>query len=176
MNTGHGANCSDVVNNFNGYGLIVGVEDAAVKYSDVHVHGAVFLPDGSNRENIQELDGGCSVYNNRGTGLMNFTQVQLNAIEASQQFALMKPTLQLDSGGNLKRIGSNLHGYDVITFGSCSDCSYDTNFSSPAAIYYGQGNWNGPMGMSWPTRLIINVGDYVDHVYKRWTNHSLWSS
>lgn len=157
MNANHGSNCTDVVNNFNGYGLIVGTGDAAVKYSDVHVHGAVFLPDDSDRGNIQGLDGACSVYNDRGTGLMNFTQVQMNAIEASVQFALLKPTLQLDSEGNLKRIDKNIYGYDVITFGSCSTCSYGTNFSSPDAIYYGKGNWNGPMRMTWPNRLIINV-------------------
>ncbi|KAF1806624.1 hypothetical protein FB192DRAFT_1464672 [Mucor lusitanicus] len=150
VNTQHGANCTDVVNNFNGYGLIVGTENASVKYSDVHVNGAVFLPDGSDRGNVQELDKACSVYNNRGTGLMNFTQVQLNAIEASTQFALMTPTLQLDSDGNLKRIADKKYGYDVITFGSCDACDYSgANFSSPDAIYYGK-------GMSWPTRLIIN--------------------
>lgn len=89
---------------------------------------------------------------------MNFTQVQLNAIEASTQFALMTPTLQLDSDGNLKRIADKKYGYDVITFGSCDACDYSgANFSSPDAIYYGKGNWNGPIGMSWPTRLIINV-------------------
>ncbi|EPB88519.1 hypothetical protein HMPREF1544_04632 [Mucor circinelloides 1006PhL] len=157
VNTQHGANCTDVTNNFNGYGLIVGEENPAVIYSDVHVHGAVFLPDGSSRGNIQELDSACSVYNDRGTGLMNFTQVKLNAIEAAQQFALMSPTLHLSSDGTLTRLSESIIGYDVITFGSCTTCSYDSNFSSPDAIYYGQGNWNGPMGMSWPSKLIINI-------------------
>lgn len=90
---------------------------------------------------------------------MNFTQVKLNAIEAAQQFALMSPTLRLSSDGTLTRLSKNILGYDVITFGSCTTCSYDSNFSSPDAIYYGQGNWNGPMGMSWPSKLIINVSN-----------------
>jgi len=90
---------------------------------------------------------------------MNFTQVKLNAIEAAQQFALMSPTLHLSSDGTLTRLSESIIGYDVITFGSCTTCSYDSNFSSPDAIYYGQGNWNGPMGMSWPSKLIINVSD-----------------
>lgn len=88
---------------------------------------------------------------------MNFTQVQLNAIATSQQLSLLPPTLQLNSEGQLTRIGSNNFGYDVITFGSCSTCSYPEGFSSPDAIYFGQGNWNGPQGMAWPSRLFINV-------------------
>lgn len=153
----HGANCSDVVNRFDGYGLIVGKEDPGFKYSDVHVHGAVFLPDGSVRQNVAELDNACSVYNDRGTGLMNFTRVQLNSIAMSQQFSLLPPTLHLSADGTLTRIGTNTFGYDVITFGSCKSCSYGSTFSSPDAIYFGIGNWNGPIGMSWPSHLIINV-------------------
>ncbi|KAG1100098.1 hypothetical protein G6F42_017723 [Rhizopus arrhizus] len=162
VNTRHGENCADITNSFEGYGLIVGKEGLNAKYSDIHVNGAVFLPDGSNARNAEELDSTCSVYNDRGTGLMNFTQVQLNAIAASQQFSLLPPTLHLSSDGTLTRLDVNRIGYDVITFGSCSTCSYGTNFSSPDALYYGQGNWNGPMGMSWPSRLIINIAVLAD--------------
>ncbi|KAK4518528.1 uncharacterized protein ATC70_008746 [Mucor velutinosus] len=157
VNTQHGADCSDVVNRFDGYGLIVGREDPNFKYSDVHVHGAVFLPDASERMDVEELDNACSVYNDRGTGLMNFTQVQLSSVAISQQFSLLPPTLHLSADGTLTRVGTNTYDYDVITFGSCGSCSYGETFSSPDAIHYGIGDWNGPMGMSWPSRLIINI-------------------
>ncbi|KAL7328688.1 hypothetical protein PS15p_206918 [Mucor circinelloides] len=162
VNARHGQDCADDTNSFAGYGLIVGKDGLNAKYSDIHVNGAVFLPDGSDTRNIEELDSTCSVYNDRGTGLMNFTQVQLNAIAASQQFSLLPPTLHLSSDGTLTRLAISRIGYDVITFGSCSTCSYGTNFSSPDALYYGQGNWNGPMGMSWPSRLIINIAVLAD--------------
>lgn len=134
------------------------------------MHGAVFLPDGSERQNVAELDNACSVYNDRGTGHMNFTQVQLNAIATSEQLSLLPPTLHLSSEGQLTRIGSNTYGYDVITFGSCSTCSYPAPFSSPDAIYFGKGNWNGPMGMAWPSRLFINVIRSSERTRKKTSN------
>lgn len=88
----------------------MGKEGLNAKYSDIHVNGAVFLPDGSNARNAEELDSTCSVYNDRGTGLMNFTQVQLNAIAASQQFSLLPPTLHLSSDGTLTRLDVNRIG------------------------------------------------------------------
>ncbi|KAK4510118.1 BolA domain UV induced protein Uvi31 [Mucor velutinosus] len=126
-------------------------------YSDVHVHGAAFLPDDANTDNIQQLDEACPVANDRGTDLMDFRLVQMNAILASIQFHLMEPTLHLSSDGTLTKIGYSSTGFGVITFGTCKTCSYADTFSSPDAIYYGIGNWNGPIGMSWSERLIINL-------------------
>lgn len=157
VNTQHGSDCSNVSNSFAGYALIVGKNNVDYTYSDVHVHGAVFLPNNSNIGNVQQLDSVCSVYNDQGTGLMDFRMVQGNAVVASQEFSYMEPTLHLSSDGILTRIGASSTGFDVITFGTCKTCSYSDSFSSPDAIYYGIGNWNGPMGMSWPERLIINA-------------------
>ncbi|CEP07876.1 hypothetical protein [Parasitella parasitica] len=162
VNSNHGANCSDVENSMSGYGLVLGTSGSDYKYSDIHVHGATFLPAGADVSNIVPQDSGCSVYNDRGTGYFNFTQVELNAIAASQQFSVLPPTLHLDSEGVLTRLDDSAIDYDVITFGTCSNCTYNSNFSSPDAIYFGRGNWNGPVGMSWPPQLIINIPVLVD--------------
>lgn len=161
VNTQHGSDCTDLRTSFAGYALIVGKNDVGYTYDDVHVHGAVFLPSGTDKSNVQQLDGACPVYNDQGNGLMDFRMVQVNAVIASMKFSYMEPTLHLSSDGTLTRIGTSSTGFDVITFGTCNTCSYPADFSSPDAIYYGIGNWNGPMGISWPERLIINVSLYT---------------
>lgn len=140
-----------------GYGLVLGSSNAKDNYDDIHVHGAVYLPENANVGNVTEQGSGCSTSNTKGTGVFNFDKIQTNAIAASEQFSLVPPTLHLSSEGVLTRIADTILDYDVITFGTCNECTYDSGFSSPDAIYFGIGNWNGPQGMSWPSRLIINV-------------------
>lgn len=139
----------------------MGSSNAEDDYDDIHVHGAIFLPEDADVSHVTELDDDCPIYNTRGTGIFSFNLVQANAIAASRQFSLMPPTLHLGSEGVLTRIADSILGYDVITFGTCQECTYDSTFSSPDAIYFGIGNWNGPQGMSWPSNLVINVSLHV---------------
>lgn len=140
-----------------GYGLVVGGE---VDARDVHVHGAIFLPAGSDTSGIQKLDNACPLSTDKGTGVFSFDQAHDNAIYASRKFANFAPSLLLDAEGKLSSVGGQTEGFDVITFNNCNNQQCDLHpgqMSDPRAMLFGQGNWNGPRDMSFPSKLILNV-------------------
>jgi hypothetical protein len=163
VNANHGSGkCANLDTSFSTYGLVVGT-----KYdgTDVHVHGAAFLPLGTDtsQASIQILDSGCAAYTNHSTGLFNFQQAYTNAVYSQYHFSKLAPSLQLDSTGKLSRVGSAVDGFDIITLNTCNDrdCPLFPGYlSHPSAWLFGEGNWNGPSGMSFPKTLIINVSKY----------------
>lgn len=150
-----GTNCSALGNNFTSYGLIVGGES---HISNVHVHGSVYVRSDTDLTQINELESGCGIYTDQGSGYLNFDQVNTNFLYASQKLSFLEPTLYLDANNKLTRIADNSLGYDVITFNTCTGgCNTTAKLSVPDAIFNFIGNWNGPEGMSWPKKLIVNV-------------------
>lgn len=130
---------------------------------EMNLFGSAYLPEGTDTSKINQNSNGCGVYTDRGTGIFNFNEVNRNMLAASMEFSTYSPTLQLDANNQLTRIGAtsvNSIPYDVITFntcsGGCSSLSTGT-LSVPDAIFEAIGNWNGPTGMTWPSKLIINV-------------------
>ncbi|CEP06988.1 hypothetical protein [Parasitella parasitica] len=146
VNANHGADCSDP-NSLNSYGLVVG---GIVETFNTHVHGNAFLNSGGSIEEVIELDIGCFVTNEAGTGIFDFSLVNQMSIASNQDFANLQPTVILDSDGTLTELRDNqLSNYEIITFHSCEGVlcsSYDNLESDPSAILLGQGNWNGIQG------------------------------
>ncbi|KAI7903523.1 uncharacterized protein BX663DRAFT_506748 [Cokeromyces recurvatus] len=143
INANHGADCSNL-NSFNSYGLVVG---SLVDTFNTRVHGSAYIAGGGNIEEILQLDDGCIVTGQQGTGFFNFTTVNELLIDSNRRFADFQPTLILDeSGGLLTLSGSELLNYEVVTFHSCNGftCSqYFSLESDASAILFGDTFWNG---------------------------------
>ncbi|GAN08449.1 hypothetical protein MAM1_0205d07961 [Mucor ambiguus] len=146
VNANHGADCSDP-NSFNSYGLVVG---GIVDTFNTHVHGNAFLNLGGTIEEVLEMDNGCFVTDQLGTGNFNFDIVRQMSIKSNQDFAALQPTVVLEPDGSLTELREGqLANYEIITFHSCSGAicsSYPEIESDPSAIFFGQGNWNGIQG------------------------------
>ncbi|KAF1802263.1 hypothetical protein V8B55DRAFT_1572278 [Mucor lusitanicus] len=162
VNKEHSSDCTNLSDDLNGYGLVVG---GSVVGSGITVNGAVYLPPGSDVTVIKKAAGSnCPTYSNQNTGVFDFAQIQNYAIDASIKFSSETPSLYLDASGKLSRIGQPTDsGYDIITFNTCRNQScppFPGKMSDPNQILFGKnGGWNGPQptGESWPTKLIINV-------------------
>ncbi|KAL7335318.1 hypothetical protein PS15p_200810 [Mucor circinelloides] len=146
VNANHGADCSDP-DSFNSYGLVVkGIVDTF----NTHVHGNAFLNSGGTTEEVIELDVGCFVTDQAGTGNFDFDLVKKIAINSNQDFASLQPTVVLEPDGSLTELREGqLANYEILTFHSCSGLlcsSYSEIESDPSAIFFGQGNWNGVQG------------------------------
>lgn len=83
VNTNHDVNCSDIIKNLNGYGLVVG---GFYNGGNNTVHNAVFLPEGTDTSSIQQFNNDCPNNTDKGTGLLNFNQTYINAVYASKKF------------------------------------------------------------------------------------------
>ncbi|KAF1807746.1 hypothetical protein FB192DRAFT_1454682 [Mucor lusitanicus] len=146
VNANHGADCSDP-DSFNSYGLVVG---GIVDTFNTHVHGNAFLNSGGTIEEVLELDVGCFVTDQLGTGNFDFDVVRQMSIKSNQDFASLQPTIVLEPDGSLTELREGqLANYEIITFHSCNGipCSaYPDIESDPSAILFGQGNWNGIQG------------------------------
>ncbi|KAI8068838.1 hypothetical protein BDF21DRAFT_425603, partial [Thamnidium elegans] len=156
INGNHNVDCSDVKNNLNGYGLVVG---GFYNGGNNKVHGAIYLPAGTDTSTIQQLNNDCPIITDKGTGLVNFDQTYTNAVSASEKMSSLDPTHLLDNSGTLSRLSSSVGNFDIITMDTCKNgCTIlDGQLSDPTNMLYGKGNWNGPQDMSWPEALIINV-------------------
>ncbi|CAO0790500.1 unnamed protein product [Mucor circinelloides] len=146
VNANHGADCSDP-DSFNSYGLVVkGIVDTF----NTHVHGNAFLNSGGTTEEVIELDAGCFVTDQAGTGNFDFDLVKKIATNSNQDFASLQPTVVLEPDGSLTELREGqLANYEILTFHSCSGVlcsSYPDIESDPSAIFFGQGNWNGVQG------------------------------
>ncbi|KAK4517597.1 uncharacterized protein ATC70_000937 [Mucor velutinosus] len=146
VNANHGADCSDP-GSFNSYNLVVG---GIVDTFNTHVHGNAFLNLGGTIEEVLELDAGCFVTDQLGTGNFDFDIVKQMSIKSNQDFATLQPTIVLESDGSLTELREGqLANYEIITFHSCNGVlcsSYPDIESDPFAILFRQGNWNGIQG------------------------------
>ncbi|KAL7314271.1 hypothetical protein PS15m_005866 [Mucor circinelloides] len=143
INVDHGADCA-AVNSFNSYGLVVG---GFVDTFNTNVHGSAYIAGGGTIEEILELDNGCLVTDQSGTGLFDFALVKDLLQSSSQDFATHPPTAILESNGDLTELRDNqLTHYEILTFHTCSStsCSMDSDSeSNPNHIFFNQGSWNG---------------------------------
>lgn len=140
-----GSDCSDP-DSFNSYGLVVG---GIIDTFNTHVHGNAFLNSGGTIEEVIELDAGCFVTDQLGTGNFDFDLVKEMTIKSNQEFANLNPTLILETDGSLTELRDEIANYEIITFHSCNGVlcsSYPTVESDPSAILFGEGNWNGIQG------------------------------
>jgi hypothetical protein len=128
----------------------------------LNLFGSAYLPAGSTTNQINENAAGCAVYTNRGTGGIDFNEINSDVLAASSALSNYAPTLYLDANNKLTRIANPSGAYDVITFNTCTNgCTSSTGLSVSKAIFEAIGNWNGATGMTWPTKLIINVRQYL---------------
>jgi hypothetical protein len=153
---------SNLDNSYAGYGLVV--QGLATNIEDISVRGAAFLPPNTYTDQITQLVDNCPVTNTEGTGSLNPYIIFGDARFVSERFKSYNPSLYLDENNNLVTVGPKTDGYDVITMNTCSSryCSLGIPgpMSSPDNTFYGLGEWNGPVGQEWPSKLIINVRVY----------------
>lgn len=132
------------MDSFNSYGLVVG---GFVDTFNTNVHGSAYIAGGGTIEEILELDDGCVVTDQSGTGIFDFALVKELLQSSSQDFATHPPTAILENNGGLTEIRDNqLTHYEILTFHTCSStsCSMDGNLeSNPNHIFFNQGSWNG---------------------------------
>ncbi|CAO3691282.1 unnamed protein product [Umbelopsis ramanniana] len=106
-----------------------------------------------------------------------FSDVLSDVLSMSQKIALQAPDLVLSEDGELQSLADiSLNCYHVITLSPCSRdplvCLLLNHYSSPNAILYGIGNWNGP-STPYPEdgkTLIINVPVYDGTAFEITTN------
>ncbi|KAI8643158.1 hypothetical protein BD408DRAFT_415365 [Parasitella parasitica] len=146
VNANHGANCS-AVDSLNSYGLVVG---GITTTTNTQVHGSAYLSMGGTVNEVKELEGGCIVTDELGTGIFDFKQVKEMAIVSNADFAHFTPTAILNPDGTITYTrGDELTLYEIFGFHSCAGqiCSQYTSLESdPSAIFFGEGNWNGVQG------------------------------
>lgn len=138
-----GADCA-AVNSFNSYGLVVG---GMVDTFNTNVHGSAYIAGGGTVEEVLELDSGCFVTDQKGTGIFDFALVKELLQGSNQDFAQHPPTVILEDDGSLTELRDNqLTHYEILTFHTCqsSSCSMDKDLESdPSHIFYNKGSWNG---------------------------------
>lgn len=117
---------------------------------NTHVHGSAYIAGGGTTEEILQLDGGCFVTSEKGTGIFDFALVKDLLQSSSQDFANHPATVILESDGTITELRDNqLALYEIFTFHTCSttSCSVDRDTESdPNAIFFNIGNWNGVQG------------------------------
>ncbi|KAI8645925.1 hypothetical protein BD408DRAFT_456630 [Parasitella parasitica] len=147
VNVDHGADCANV-NSFNSYGLVVG---GKVDTFNTNVHGSAYIAGGGTIEEVIELDEGCSVTDQQGTGLFDFGLVKELLQGSSQDFATHPATAILETDGSLTNIrDSELSLYEILVFHTCqsTSCSSDkAKESDPSHIFFNKGSWNGVHGL-----------------------------
>ncbi|CAO3607722.1 unnamed protein product [Mucor fragilis] len=97
VNLDHGADCS-AVNSFNSYGLVVG---GTVDTFNTNVHGSAYIASGGTVEEVVELDDGCFVTDQKGTGILGFALVKELLQGSNQNFAQHLLTTILENDGSL---------------------------------------------------------------------------
>lgn len=123
-----------------------------------------------------ELDVGCFVTDQLGTGNFDFELVKQMTIKSNQEFAELQPTIVLESDGSLTELREGqLPLYEIITFHSCNGVlcsSYQDIESDPSAILFGQGNWNGVQGseIDPDKTYVLNVGVEIELLKNKWSN------
>ncbi|KAL9542977.1 hypothetical protein MBANPS3_008341 [Mucor bainieri] len=146
VNANHGSDC-DNINSLNSYGLVVG---GKIDTFNTHVHGSAYIAGGGTTEEILQLDGGCFVTEEKGTGIFDFAMVKDLLQTSSQDFANHPATVILETDGTVTELRDNqLALYEIFTFHTCStaSCSADRETESdPDAIFFNIGNWNGVQG------------------------------
>lgn len=117
---------------------------------NTHVHGSAYVASGGTTEEVLQLDEGCFVTSEKGTGIFDFALVKDLLQSSSQDFANHPPTVILETDGTITELRDNQIGlYEIFTFHTCStaSCSADRDIESdPSAIFFNTGNWNGVQG------------------------------
>jgi hypothetical protein len=110
-----------------------------------------------------ELDTGCYITDQEGTGLFNFPDVENLMLTTSQDFAELDPTIILGDDNRFTELRTSTSNYEVLTFHSCEQtvCSNNVNTESvPDHLFLGEGNWNGvegPITVDKEKTYIMNV-------------------
>ncbi|KAI9495708.1 hypothetical protein BDB00DRAFT_870250 [Zychaea mexicana] len=148
VNANRGQDCSvPPTTGLDGIGLVVGGLTAT---QDTRVHGDSVHAGGGNLEEIVELNEGegCAIFDDIGTGAMDFEVAENAAIEASIILAASDPNMYIDANGVITNLGTGDSNYKIFTFNTCNDrdCNVPGVLSDPSAILLGEGNFNGPSG------------------------------
>lgn len=110
-----------------------------------------------------ELDVGCYVTDQEGTGIFNFEEIEDLLLTTSQEFALFNPTEILSESSELTELRGELSNYEVLTFHTCDSdvCSSNVNTESyPNKLFFAEPNWNGvqgPVQLDKSKTYILNV-------------------
>ncbi|KAI7903435.1 uncharacterized protein BX663DRAFT_29730 [Cokeromyces recurvatus] len=156
---GKNIDCSDT-DNVDSYGFVLG---GSVEATEVSVQGNAQVPSGTS--GVQETISSCRIIEDTDDPYY-FKLAKMNAISASRMFAVKSPNIRLKANGELSFNGVGLNNFNVLTFSTCNNGNCDIfpgKMSDPSAILEGNGNWNGPRGMTWTSSvfqdstIILNV-------------------
>ncbi|KAI9495721.1 hypothetical protein BDB00DRAFT_927324 [Zychaea mexicana] len=142
VNANHALSCSgsSIVDRF---GLVIGGE---VDTYDTRIRGSVFYQSVSVSADLRLLSEGegCSLFTDSSP--VDFDVVESVSIVASLLLSSLTPNVQLNADGTVNVLDSSSTRYSIFTFNTCSSCDLQGTLSDPSAIFFNQGNWNGPQG------------------------------
>lgn len=147
VNANRGQDCSSK-DSLESYGLVVG---GTVNTENTQIHGSIYAGKGGDLTGLVQLENDCVKTGARGTGLVDFDDLEKKAIDYSFSLAAQNPTLVLGNDGVVTRVDKTKDGIEFITFNSCNPSSLCENIwpgamSNPNEAIFGQGNWNGIKG------------------------------
>ena len=151
--------CSITAQHLDGYGFVTG--EIYIGDLDTNAQGAVFSVSLPRKALLNVIDHACPIDTTYDKDLIDFKQLQTNAIANSKLLSTYTPSLYLNKTNHLSRLGPTVEGYDVLTMDSCKNkgCGtlYPGQLSTTRRMLKGKGKWDGPRGLTFPTNLIINV-------------------
>lgn len=128
------------------------------------MHGSAYLAGGGTLNGVAELEQGCIVTDQQGTGLFDFAAVENLLRSASQKLAGFSPSLMLEDDDHVIPLRTMYNNFEILTFHTCLNterCSSNRQTeSSPDHLFYDVGNWNGVQGSVTPNpskTYVLNV-------------------
>lgn len=111
------------------------------------VRGSAYINGSGALDQIVMEEQGCSVFDNKKTGILNITSVEEDLVLASMEFANREPTAIIKNDASFTKIpGNEMALYEITTFHSCGQpvCSPNPKEESQAeGMFFGQGDWKG---------------------------------
>ncbi|KAL9538625.1 hypothetical protein MBANPS3_010788 [Mucor bainieri] len=144
VNANHGAICSRT-RSFPSYALVVG---GNVDTQNTMAYGSAYINGTGTLDQIVIEEKGCSVFDNKKTGVFSFPSVKEDLLLANQLLAEHEPTAFLLRTGTLTPFRDRqMDNYEILTFHTCGQttCSIFPKLESqPDGMFLGQGDWKGP--------------------------------
>ncbi|GAA5797162.1 hypothetical protein HPULCUR_002541 [Helicostylum pulchrum] len=161
INTLLPVNCNGATNSLDSYGFVLGGNTNSFS---TQVYGSVYIGGkNSSLEEITELQPGCIVTENQGTGLFNFETFRANREEASRDLAKLAPTQMFDVNGKTTQVQADENpNYEAFEFNTCETGScgeYPKYASNSNSIFFGQGAWKGLQDAKFDTNktIVLNI-------------------
>lgn len=130
-------------------------------------YGSAYINGTGTLDQIIIEEKGCSVFDNKKTGVFSFPSVEEDLLLASQEFAEHEPTAFLLKTGTLTPFKDRqMDNYEILTFHTCGQtiCSNFSKLESqPDGMFFGQGDWKGTNSpINRAKTYVYNVRIYIE--------------